>query len=348
MSILSTHNSQSITVPSFWFSTLDQALKTEYSDTSVFWGETSTPVIANQVLLNWLEAGIARVYCQTGRIDFILQAVQSVNPLELGAAGVCMHSAANLNQMLDVLVDSFVLFHPLLKLHKELLPDGGAELWVMDREGFSSESQASVIALIYYLCFILQLIRNCTGKFEHEFNLGILKFRVDEARLKRESKSIKCSVTGNHPVRRIIFTAEELAFSTLYGNSALYNATHALLQLKINEVEQNVVSLALMKYMEKTDIRHISLSSAAKALNLSQRTLARRLNEEGVSFKSIFERYKLEQALKMFNGSKANVTTIAYTLGYSDTSSFSRAFRRWTGQSPMESAERDRLITTIT
>lgn len=140
------------------------------------------------------------------------------------------------------------------------------------------------------------------------------------------------------------FAAEELAFPTLYSNRSLYTAAQTLITEKVNESEQNIASLALMNFMKKTDIRGISLISSAKALNHSPRTLARRLNDEGVSFKSIFDRYKLEQALKMLNSSDSNITTIAYTLGYSDTSSFSRAFRRWTGQSPLENARQKNLL----
>lgn len=49
--------------------------------------------------------------------------------------------------------------------------------------------------------------------------------------------------------------------------------------------------------------------------NHSQRNFARCLNHESISLKSLFERYNLQQALKVLNGSDANITTMTNTPG---------------------------------
>jgi AraC-like DNA-binding protein len=69
---------------------------------------------------------------------------------------------------------------------------------------------------------------------------------------------------------------------------------------------------------------------------MSRRTLARQLAEEGTSFEALLDEVRLGVALQGLTGSELNVQDVAFLLGYSETAAFSRAFRRWTGQSPAE------------
>lgn len=72
----------------------------------------------------------------------------------------------------------------------------------------------------------------------------------------------------------------------------------------------------------------------AKILGLSQRTLQRKLSEEGTSFGQVFDSVRKELAMDYVSGSDISLIEISYLLGFSEASSFSRAFRRWTGRAP--------------
>jgi len=76
------------------------------------------------------------------------------------------------------------------------------------------------------------------------------------------------------------------------------------------------------------------LDSVAAVMGVSVRTLQRRLAEHGVDFSSIVERTRFEAAMRLMADRSIGLLEIALDLGYSDLSSFSRAFRRWTGVSP--------------
>ena len=73
---------------------------------------------------------------------------------------------------------------------------------------------------------------------------------------------------------------------------------------------------------------------AAQALGMSLRSLQRRLQEEGTTYREILDSTRQEIARTYLEKRRASVTEIAFLLGFSDSNSFSRAFRRWTGQSP--------------
>jgi AraC-like DNA-binding protein len=73
----------------------------------------------------------------------------------------------------------------------------------------------------------------------------------------------------------------------------------------------------------------------AKRLGMSLRTLQARLRDEGTSFRATVDALRRERAHELFARGE-NVTSIAFALGFSETSAFSRAFRRWYGHSPRE------------
>jgi AraC-like DNA-binding protein len=76
-----------------------------------------------------------------------------------------------------------------------------------------------------------------------------------------------------------------------------------------------------------------NLNHVADKLNMSERTLKRRLNEENTSFRNI-QNETLCQRANIMLSKKINLTQIAETLGFSDLSTFSQAYKRWTGIAP--------------
>jgi len=79
-----------------------------------------------------------------------------------------------------------------------------------------------------------------------------------------------------------------------------------------------------------------TLEEVADTLHVSTRTLKRRLQEEGRNFRALVDHVLRERATQMLQEEGLSVSEVAFRLGYNDVSNFSRAFRRWTGQSPSD------------
>lgn len=75
---------------------------------------------------------------------------------------------------------------------------------------------------------------------------------------------------------------------------------------------------------------------AAKALAMSERTLHRRLRQEGTTFRALLDQFRHEKAVALLHSRRHSVAEIGFLLGYSELSAFYRAFRRWTGRSPAD------------
>jgi len=79
-----------------------------------------------------------------------------------------------------------------------------------------------------------------------------------------------------------------------------------------------------------------SIDEVARAMAMAPRSLRRRLEEEGSSFRSVVEAERRQLAAQLLRGTEMKIDEIALQLGYGDTASFTRAFRRWFDQAPGE------------
>ena len=77
-----------------------------------------------------------------------------------------------------------------------------------------------------------------------------------------------------------------------------------------------------------------SKTDVAKMLNMTERTLLRRLKNEGTTFVDVVNQLREELAFQYLQRDGMTISEIAYLLGFSDEGTFSRAFKRWTGRRP--------------
>lgn len=76
------------------------------------------------------------------------------------------------------------------------------------------------------------------------------------------------------------------------------------------------------------------VSEVAERLNLSPRTLQRRLSDQGLSFQALVDESRRELAKRLLRKTDYALNEIAFLTGFSEQSSFNRAFKRWAGQTP--------------
>jgi AraC-like DNA-binding protein len=77
-----------------------------------------------------------------------------------------------------------------------------------------------------------------------------------------------------------------------------------------------------------------SQDEAAQAFGMKRRTLARRLQENGTTFRALLDTVRFDVARALLRDSATPMEDVANRLGYADVTAFARAFRRWSGSSP--------------
>ncbi|MGB5812848.1 MAG: AraC family transcriptional regulator ligand-binding domain-containing protein [Polyangiales bacterium] len=128
-------------------------------------------------------------------------------------------------------------------------------------------------------------------------------------------RSLGQSAIGAHP--RIVEQLQEMAESELRLVSPRFTTA----------VRERIV--VLFEQEAQASRAHV-----AKAMKLTERTLQRRLAEEGTTFREVVDGVRLDRASALLRDPSVRVADVAYAVGYDEVTSFTKAFRRWTGESP--------------
>lgn len=144
----------------------------------------------------------------------------------------------------------------------------------------------------------------------------------------------------------VLFGQDELgfAFSLEQADKALPSANVALAKIQDQLTEDYLAELkseSLTRQVKQLieprlpsgDVGSVEI---AERLHMSSRNLQRRLQDEGASFKKLLSEVRQEAALRYLASPRYSISEIAYLLGFSDQSNFTRAFKRWFDVSPSD------------
>jgi len=109
-------------------------------------------------------------------------------------------------------------------------------------------------------------------------------------------------------------------------------ASALLADLEASKSVRAKVERALMPILHTGDV---GMETIAIELGQSKKALYRSLLDEGVGYKTVLDDLRKRLALDYLSTQRVSVNEAAYLVGFSDPSAFSRAFKRWTGKSPV-------------
>jgi AraC-like DNA-binding protein len=135
---------------------------------------------------------------------------------------------------------------------------------------------------------------------------------------------------------RLCFAAEEWRLRIEGADAALARLLEEHARILAERTPQRVAGFRaeVQKAIAAAPSEGASVEIIARALNMSVRTLQRRLVADGTTFKELAESVRGQLAMGYLNDPKVSIAEVAFLLGFSEQSSFNRAFRRWTGQAP--------------
>ena len=139
---------------------------------------------------------------------------------------------------------------------------------------------------------------------------------------------------------------DEVAFPEAVRLMPVVSADHHLNELLVTYCEEALAhrrpgSVTLRSSVENAIAPVLPHGKAraeeiARQLGMSQRTFARRLSSEGLTFSDILDELKLDVAKCYLKNDELPISQIAWLLGYRELSAFTHAFRRWTGMTPRQ------------
>jgi AraC-like DNA-binding protein len=128
----------------------------------------------------------------------------------------------------------------------------------------------------------------------------------------------------------LVFRSHELDEPLPTVNPELLRINQRLADNYLSELDATSLTVRVRAQLARLlPSGHTGQTAVARALRMSLRTLQRRLKQEGISFRRLLDETRAELARQHLQDASLSRTEVAYLLGFSETSSLSRAMRRW-------------------
>ena len=134
----------------------------------------------------------------------------------------------------------------------------------------------------------------------------------------------------------VLFSAEDARRPFLTASESMWNAFEPELRRRLTRLDASAPLAERVRTMllEGLPAGEVSIEITARRLGMSPRTLQRNLKQDGTSYKEIVRRTREQLALHYVSSTTLAYPEISFLIGFEEPSSFFRAFKEWTGETP--------------
>lgn len=284
-------------------------------------------------------AGTTRLWqlalAATGRESIGLDVARQVGQTTFHALGYSLAASTTLKEAFERLVRYFRIVTDAAELGLEETPEGY-------RLRMAIDPQRAVVAHESTDAFAYLIVRLCRGLYRRELSPLRVELRRPPPRdpLPYE-RAFRAPIRYDAPEIGLLF-AHGVCERRLEGANpelARHNDEIVLRYLARYD-RDNLVARVRATLTELLPSGEPAQAQVAAALHLSERSLQRKLAEEGTRYADLLQQTRQELARSYLDGRRHSVSEVAYLLGFGDTSSFTRAFKRWEGVAPSDYRER--------
>lgn len=137
------------------------------------------------------------------------------------------------------------------------------------------------------------------------------------------------------PLTGIVFDRALMATASPHEDQEMYDGLRAIAERQMSQMQQASFALRVRELLlQQRCAAQMDMTSVARSLGLSVRSLRRRLVAEGVSYASVANDALAMVAKQCLVDERCSIQETAYEMGFSDPSAFHRAFKSWTGTTP--------------
>lgn len=265
----------------------------------------------------------------SGHNFFGLMMGQRVRPSYFHAVGYLAMTSQNLQQAFE----NFMAYMPLISEGAELgMSFEEDNVWINfspkpDSKPFSRHQHESIMALL------LEFSRWLLG--DNNVKPVRVSFAHDAGPELSVYQSVFCTIpTFNHDKTAIQFPKEILQRSLRESDAGLHSLHKAHADQMLAAHGNNSWSAKVIHCIVACGHFQVSREFIAEKLNVSTRTLQRRLQEESTNFVDILDAQKKKKAEELILHTHKNLKNIAIELGFAEPSTFYRACNRWFGMAP--------------
>ena len=184
--------------------------------------------------------------------------------------------------------------------------------------------------------FIASIVGLCRLATKPDFNPAEIRLAFSDNHRGGDYEALfKAPVIFGAQKNALVFASAELNAALPGRSSDLLHASDRILENYIAALNPEEISTEVRKLlMAMLPTGNANQEQVSKRLHMSRSTLHRRLREENTNYKELLDSTRRALAIEYVRDNQYALGYIAFQLGFSDQSNFSRAFRRWTGKSP--------------
>lgn len=150
------------------------------------------------------------------------------------------------------------------------------------------------------------------------------------------------SVRFGQSYTSIVFDRAVLDQPSPHRDEDMHGALRVVAERRISSVlQREPFARRVRDQLVQQGATQADMPAVARALRLSVRSLRRRLSAEGRSYSAVAHEARAIVAKHMLRDSRRTIQETAYEMGFADTSTFHRAFKRWTGMTPNEFRDKE-------
>ncbi|MBM7541672.1 AraC family transcriptional regulator [Amphibacillus cookii] len=210
------------------------------------------------------------------------------------------------------------------------------ELCAIEIKTLHSEEPGLSLLTGITLAFLLELGRRGTGQ---PLTAKYVEFSTHSiGDLKILEDYFGCPIQIGTSCNKLTIHRASLDLPFVSYNTELLEILTPILEQSLNGQQRSPSMTETVKWILKRSLAggRPDIRTIASELGVSDRTLQRRLTEEGTSFKHLLGNVRHEQAREYLGDPSLNIKEIAFLIGYEDQNSFFRAFRIWEGVTPLK------------
>lgn len=169
--------------------------------------------------------------------------------------------------------------------------------------------------------------------------------------LERESAAniFSCGVRFSTNENALVLNKKWLDGPAKFGNAVTYQEVTKLCDQLMDEMQLRAGLAGSVREVFLANLAQpMGFETVARKLKISARTLKRKLQHEGTSYRKIVNDLRTQLAIKYLRDTELTVADVASCVGFSDPTSFRNAFRRWTDETPSEFRQRIKNTEEIT
>lgn len=270
---------------------------------------------------------------------FGITVAEHVFPTHLNALLFAIQSSESLREIIERLIRYSTVVSTVINL--ELTEDVQKQQGQLRFISFAQDSQRPLAPFDAFIAIAVQNIRDVMTLGDEAID-EIHLCRPEPKNLAAFQSFFKQPITFDSEYNQLIFPLEMLDKKLAAANANIARIHDQLLDDYLKKLHQKTYTLKVKEViLDCLPDSGISQELVAKRLNMSVRNLHRKLSEEESSFKTLLDTIRKDLALRYLKSSGMSITDVTYSLGFVDQSSFSRAFKRWTGFSPSQFRKQD-------